>query len=307
MQTRALVLAAVLAGCGGSIAVEDVLLEVERAECSWFTRCHLLGTQSPCPADEFSVSPDLVVVSVQAGRLGYDGNGAADCVDGIRSASCDRFAFDATVGRCDRQSFQGLVPVGGTCFFEEECADHGGCGNRPVGCNPGIMCCAGTCGAARAVDIPVGSSCASGACVEGAYCAQPAQVCTAASDVEGMPCTSGPQCAFPLRCLFDPGSTTVQHCQRPVGDGGACDPSVPDICQLVYETCDTASRTCRPRPGLNQACTVACIDGLECLNSVCVPRGEVGAPCGGANPGCAGSLRCQNGTCAAPPLRPACP
>jgi hypothetical protein len=264
---------------------------------------------------------DTLNQDIGSGKVVYDGAKARACFDKVNAVSaCHRTG--ATVLDLDpdcTSMLTGTVAVGGTCFFQAECAAGGACKLTDASCASSAQCCPGTC---IAVPPPVAAGgacpafpgiCASRICVidsigNTATCQTP--VGLGASCLGLTPCTSTLYC--------DPTSGT---CREPVGTGGACNPaltsppSVSEDCDGVNDRCSATTSVCTPLLPIGSPCgstTNGCVTYATCdaTTSTCVERPAVGAACDptGAGPSClGGSCDAATATCTLTPVSGACP
>ena len=232
------------------------------AHCRWQIDCDA-GTPEMCDLlqewDEYARQCEAVGASKNAGRIVFDRQAAAACLDKLVDGSCLGVAETCRV-------VLGQVPAGETCYpyahlfnFEvgnDECAvgicsprfaelpatcrglvgDE--CGNYPgaSSCGPGTFCEyyeSATC----APLLPAGEPCSLGTCGDGLRCVGDPPAC-ARTLAEGAECEDSTQCARSSVCA-------AGHCLRKSSRGQAC---------LAGENCPPGDQCVqldgdRPQPG----------------------------------------------------------
>lgn len=236
------------AACGGGVDSKDLAAELIDAQCENAVECGFQPDRATCDSTTSIAGNDYetMLAGIESGLITYDADAAAACLDEYRAADCmfDGLHRDSAC----TDIFTGTVPVGGACFIDAECKDHGGCIRADSGCNREMACCSGTCGPARPALVALGGVCGDGTeCVAMAYCKAPADsdgVCAALIAGEGSSCDNLDSCADPLVCdIF----ADVPKCTRPAVTGAACDPSSLFQCSDARDYCDPTSRTCSGR------------------------------------------------------------
>ena len=185
--------------------------------------------------------------SIDAGRVGFDRQAAAECLHRMLTQSCQELMLDLSAGEeCVDQALVGLVPLGGACDRYIDCAGPdqfcgGGPRNEPRVCTPlsgtgepcdFIGCSKGnSCVQVRADprDMPAflcmsrkpageGEACSSqSSCADGLYCIDK----SCRTYQPGLPCTANVDC-LPLEvCLRDP-TGEKGHCGSARREGEAC-------------------------------------------------------------------------------------
>jgi hypothetical protein len=203
-------IALVVAACGGgggSIPASQVATELSKATCHQLFRCctsdelmqQALGatTEDQCVAiygGFASIGFDVIVASIAAGRIDYDGDVMRTCIDSIASASCTEFSAQRGQDSLDmssgcRDPFVGTLAAGAACSNDAECVSTycsgdsidldghvtmGVCKPAPTAgmpcdddeCTSGAWCNAGTCAAPKAdgTACDLDDECASGTC-----------------------------------------------------------------------------------------------------------------------------------------------
>jgi hypothetical protein len=289
-----------LAACGSSDPLPFAQLETStlQAVCHLDVLCGDYPDQASCLASH-QVYPqsyyDTLGQDIQSGKVVYDGNKARACLDKINAASCTRDGPSPRYWDPNCLTiFTGTVPIGGACFFGEECTSTV-CQATDTTCSALTQCCPGTC-----QDIPppvgVGGPCPSlpATCPSGTICVIDAYggLCLATVGV-GQPCPATVVCAQGLYC--DP---VDYHCKAPVGAGGACNPARDSTDCDFPDTCDATTSVCTPPLAVGAACdptNSACIPYASCdtATATCVARPAVGAACDPTGTG----PSCLDGTC----------
>ena len=159
---------------------------------------------------------------------------------------------------CGQDLVRGLVPANGDCFDTSDCQDP-------------FYCAADTTCPGRCVPrvAPGVAPTRNQECVKTAY-------------VYNGLCTTF--AALSQSCAPMGGSSETQSCAGPA----SC--STSQVCANEV-----------PGPGLNQPCATtgpSCGHGLQCVNSVCMGRGDVGVACNDTLQ-CKGGLACTNSVCVA--------
>ena len=293
--------------CGGgeSIPLADLDSKAKVAICDQFVRCGSFPSEAACEQAVFSKLQ--FQADVASGKVRYDGEAAARCLDGYETAGCnisDRAKDDALVQICD-SAFQGTVPDGGACLIANDCVSHS-CNTEACA---GAMCCAGTC----QPKLAVGSDCRmNGAvCDTGSFCRYDPATTKAACKLtvpEGQPCDVQDSCAPGTTCLVDRavvGSTGI--CGKAPAEGQPCPAG---ICDSPLDYCDATGKTCVRRLAVGVACTAAtpCVGYATCsaTTGTCVALAEAGSACD-ANIRCLSGLSCTSGICVGHADEPACP
>ncbi|MEO8212484.1 MAG: hypothetical protein ABI560_04800 [Myxococcales bacterium] len=250
-------------------------------------------------------SPQLVA-DVKAGKVIYDGQAAAACLDLYRVLGCnvsDAASIQSSQVQSCREMFKGTVATGAACLTSEQCQSQD-CDKSDC---PSTACCAGAC-VAR---ISEGGVCAG----FGAYCADDlvcrvsgtdnAGICTALI-AGGQPCTSRDSCVPGRVCNVVKG-TNAGTCGVLPSRGQEC-PGM--ACDSVADFCDPASKTCVGRvpvggdcAGLPTGCVVYARCDVATMN--CVARKRVGEACAQSND-CLIGVECTGGVCVPPPDEPVC-
>jgi hypothetical protein len=318
----------VVAGCGGSssIPAEQIGAEWHQASCRWKVRCGVLPDVDTCLAATRAPLTPQMAADLAAGTVRYDAAAGQRLVSAIDGLSCLRSDFELNGNGALREleavaaAFTGTVPTGGACFVDEECASRN--------CNaPGDEGCPqGTCVAPPTEIVPQGGACVpnSTTCAAGTLCSSPdpttgvgtcALPPTAGRPCDGTAFING--CAAGLDCVED--DTGGYSCAAYPASGASCDPASFLLCDAYTETCDPATRTCRPDLSAGAACSPG---GLLCDNrsycdstsGTCHPKLELGQPCSGPGTSdpwstCLGDLTCDAAThtCQLGPEVAACP
>jgi hypothetical protein len=184
--------------------------------------------------------------SIDAERVRFDRQVAAECLQRMVTQSCEELLLDvARDDRCVDHALIGLVPLGGACEQAIDCSSRDQiCYGRPpdgprvctalsgpgqscdfIGCTRGSECVqtgpapfdtpAFTCAAKPPAGE--GEECSFGGCAEGLVCLN--QVCRTYQ--AEAPCASNIDCLYLQVCLRDP-SGVNGHCGRPRAEGEAC-------------------------------------------------------------------------------------
>jgi hypothetical protein len=277
-----LVVAVGAAACGGGgVKLTDLADEVHDAQCEWAVRCGVLPNTEACAA--LGTADDEIAqlqASVDAGRLSYDEDKAADCVDAFADASCELFGVSEAAQACE-EVFTGLVADGGTCYDDEECVSDN-CQQTDPACD--MACCAGTCMPGDP-EAQIGEDCSEADCVDGAHCAFDSASSTfkcEADIAEGQACTGG-GCADGLFCDVTDPQTGAGTCKAPADEGQTCNPqSFFGACARIDNWCNPATSKCEKRKAPGEACDVEidnCVEYAECQNGTCVGDVAEGAAC----------------------------
>lgn len=236
--------------------------------------------------------------SIDAARVRFDRQIAAECLQRMVAQTCEELLLDAARGdRCVDDALIGLVPLGGSCAQAIDCSSpghfcYGGPPDEPPVCTPlsgpGQSCdfigCTrdSECVQTRPdpLDMPAftcvatppageGERCSFDDCAEGLLCLK--QVCRAYQ--ASAPCASNTDCPYLQVCLHDPTGANG-HCGRPRAEGEACSGT-------PFENDCAFSLDCRADAQGQLACT-----------SVWAPTGAL---C--RNTGAKGGIVCIDGYC----------
>ncbi len=236
--------------------------------------------------------------AVDAGRIRYDAAAAGRCLANL-NASCGAFSGGLEADDDCKGVFVGLVPLGGTCYQDEECAGDAHC-DESAGC-PGVCEASATLGQA-CDDVPCSRN-AEGVRLEcTSTTANPNPHCVAvAFDVVGAGESCGEVVAdgeSQLQAVCDTGL----YCKRNLGAAvGNCAVPIPQLqtCVPNLDACaGDASCVAAPAGGFRcEPFTVATTAGaicdpteqafchplarLDCVGGTCttVGTGAVGQPC----------------------------
>jgi hypothetical protein len=299
---------------GGPIPLGEVKARALAAICEHETRCGSFPSVAACRASLFSTT-DQLVASVNAGRIKYDGNAAAACLDTLRATGCNRTDEPEAWELPCLATFKGVLAAGATCYIDEECVT-GSCDSSS--CASASACCAGTCEDLPVVPnpVPAGGECSgpNAVCAQGTYCSYsaPTPVCTV-GPAPGQACdpaeiTSG-QCLDHNECVAS-GSALGGTCTAPPAEGESCAPDG-SACNSSLDYCDPVAEKCvrKLAPGMPCSTDVECVDYASCVSGACFPLSQLGEPCDEtiSNPACLGALQCSSSACALPQLPPVCP
>jgi hypothetical protein len=304
---RALLLAAVLAGCGGDDAAtyqppQPVEGEdgIKQAWCDALVRCGAYADLDSCLSANDVVGPELRE-AFESGRADYDAGDAADCAAALGDATCEELAGAADLEAC-AGVWDGTQEDGEECAASAECAG-GWC--DPGECDPALSCCTGACAADEEEGgVPIAGDCSIDPCEAGAFCdfqATPA-TCRELVALDGS-CHEG-ECRDGLYCRVSDPDTGTGACSDLPAEGEACDPDYP-VCARGDNWCDPGDDTCHKRAAVGDACDEMadnCVPYAWCSpDGECVARPGEGEPCEDWPP-CMGDLECLDDTCVMPPL-----
>lgn len=195
------------AACGGSdsdpISLEDLPARYAAAACEQIFDCcdateqaFQFASYDPPPTNQaecevaFAARYREIAIdeaALAAGRLGYDGAAAAECIAAIEGLTCG-----GTTGTdaCQR-IFVGQVAVGATCEDDDECAGEAWCQGGldecvalpPIGAACDISCMTGaycdfSIGTGTCVALKSnGTACSLGGECQSGYCDEPTDLC----------------------------------------------------------------------------------------------------------------------------------
>ncbi len=325
MHSRRLAVALALSsGCLApeQTALGEFLALEHEAQCAFRVRCGISKSERACDDEVQTAQHTLQSVGSAAfGRATYDSEAAHRYLNNLKERPCDR--TDATSDALTHDYddvFAGELDLGESCLADEECGVDAACDRHE--CPDWIPCCLGTCVAVKIVEV--GASCTTPAgsypmvarCPEGATCAPPEDnnnggnqdeppspgTCVLRVD-NGAPCNRDNDCLDGQRC--DTASSGT--CYKLAASGEPCNPNLQTgACLNFDEVCDQKSKTCVRRPGDGDACPQRfCLEFATCNeeNAQCERLPGRDDACDGV---CAGSLRCQDGTCQPTLPRAAC-
>lgn len=302
-------------GSGGPVPIADLEARLLDASCGIQTRCAGFPDVATCKASLVSNTAHLVA-GVNAGRIQYDGNAAAACIDIIGSLGCNLTDTPDNPPVACANTFKGSVLAGGTCYGNEECVS-GECGN--MSCPSSGTCCSGTCedGSPASNPVPAGGDCsrAGVTCADGTRCMGSSDlgaVCTPGAALGEACATSGMggiECLNHGVCL--PSSSALGGtCAAPPAEGEACD-TMTGQCNSSLDYCDPVAAKCVRKLGPGQPCPygTGCVDYAVCASGTCVQEKKLGEICddGQTSAICMGVLQCEGGVCVQPELTGVCP
>lgn len=313
-------------------SLDEAAATIATAYCEVLDRCGLTATAEgtrgtsleACSATltaEFANDHYArIALAVERGTTAYDACSVGACAAAIRAQPCGPSVYVSVAFDACAAMFQGRIPDGAECTFDEECTPTSTCNGAATTCPTGHCMHVGQ----------VGESCGSTPCTRSAFCdgttcaarrgegaacdptrADPGcdrtLVCTAAGTCgaftllgTGMPCGPGAgRCAPGLVC--DHVGTTYT-CRAPRTDG---------TCREDYyvATADCAGRGaceggatsdghCVPYPAAGEACSGPCRAPARCVGGTCVTSSANGASC-------AADAECWSGACVAGTCEPA--
>lgn len=188
--------------------------------------------------------------SLKAGRVTFNADAFNTCLqtmlapDGTCSSYADTLPWTEP---CKAQIWTGTVAIGGTCFFDFDCAGS----PKTAACGPNQKC----------VALPVaGFPCVNGDCAADFFCGT-GGTCQAKL-AEGAPCTSFDSCQENLFC--DTSATPMPVCAKRQPGGVACTSSqgcisnecVPGQCKVTGTTCYNDTQCFGRCADDNSQCTV---------------------------------------------------
>lgn len=279
--------------------IDQFGLDAAKVKCRHAVDCHYGETEAECLAST-RVNVARRKAWVEDGTLEFHPEKIDACLAALDLFySCSQTVWselnvEAVLDTCDLV-FQGTVAEGGTCFGHSQCG-QGACVKDPA-CV--AECCAGQCGAPPPAPAPppkIGEPCDGGACEVGAYCES--NTCVA-QHVPGHACSGNNECKPPAVCDYNFAMDTA-ICRIPVPRGGTCDPEYSLSCDLTYDICSFATKTCVRSKPIGQECSVdgECSPYGYCANThTCAKRLPKGAKCDEFEANCLGDLQCINGVC----------
>ena len=305
-------------GGGGAPSIDDLPAYVLDTECNYETTCNQVADEATCKASiqVMDHQSETIIADVKAGIIKYDADAAKACYDAAAAEGCTFPGFHTKDNNPCSTYLTGTVAVGGACFVDLECADHGNCNPTMSGCDTSTTCCPGTCAVGTpATEVAIGAACAeTSQCPVNGYCKGATSTamgtCTAVVTTAGAACDSFDACANPMICNLT--SQTAGTCYTPGATGGTCNPAffVPAYaCLDDRDYCDAASMKCTARVAVGATCSSAILcQGLaSCVNTKCVANGAAGAACNSNNgPDCVNGLSCTNSVCTAAPAGASC-
>jgi hypothetical protein len=283
-------------GAGDVPTYSDYEMQAVKAACRFFTNCGEFSKSQESACESFygatladQAKTYSISDAISAGRISYDANAAAACLNAYNSADCDFTSLLQAISTCQK-IFTGKVQTGGACHIDVECA-NGFCSGPQAGC-------AGTCTAFPAI----GDACAGGRCGPDGTCDSMSQKCVALGgkgatcDLLSAPCQTG------LDCVTVGSSST---CQPPGAEGQPCgfSFSTPACQSGLY--CDGDTQTCLRPVESGGACNSnsSCDGGLVCViagnatSGTCQPIHDIGQHCEpGDHSGCASDATCDAST-----------
>ncbi|MCP3140507.1 EB domain-containing protein [Pyxidicoccus xibeiensis] len=313
---------------------EDFNAEVARAICEQLDRCVGIADMERCRENQltwgFAKEHGLGTrydTALEDGRVRYDAEAAAQCVEFLRDGACDEAPASPPVvmrgleydTRC--RFLLGQVEVGGACQWTTECKDGTYCDALPASCGgvcqrgsapepvvasdacaPGTIFLSGRClkpgGAGTNCGAEDGKL--QGVCDAGTYCEQSQDSKRTCQRVkaEGAACddSAGPQCGWPLFCGDG-------RCQKPRNEGEACKAlGTASFGRMECRSglfCDADSGQpgiCRPR---RDEAGVACRNPFECGQDMnCVGAGTQQGVLGTCHPSPRKGEPCGDLSCA---------
>jgi hypothetical protein len=307
MQKHWLALVLVTASACGSdgVSIDDYAAKYLDAYCSYAVRCNDAPSVAECKASNSvnSGSSATLLDAVHGGTVGYDEGQAQACLDEVSGQNCNFEGF-YTTSACE-DVFEGKVAMGGACQLDTQCAGGANCNQTDMNCDPDVMCCAGTCGAAS-TPVAMGGSCAAetAECAAGTYC-NGSDVCAALITTAGTACDSFLACANPMICNIFADSPT---CEKPAGTGETCSLDALIPCADFSQFCDPATTKCVADLAVGASCPEGtdCVGYATCVSGTCQKNSAAGGTCSETGVDCLGDLDCTNGTCTAEPASTSC-
>jgi hypothetical protein len=327
----------VAGACGSSdgdesgLAFDAIPEAYASAACSAFTAC--LGSLTdtflngqPCEESTLRTVTDQlegIEPGIESGRIRYDGNKMAACLDALEAAGCNYDEIGASP--VCLAAIDGTVKLGDDCDYNTECEGTAYC--RSSGSCPGKCAAAqtegGTCTSDTDCDPELecdedkrecyapgaaGDRCGGGTepgCGAGLLCLGASEddgtpgTCRLLTEVlsasEGAPCNPalGPLCGEDLYCAILAVTPTIRaECRAGVGAGASCAVGFPDPCnddEYCKAPQGSLTGTCTDRPGAGNACAAGPFGDPP---DICAP----GTVCDG---GTCRSRQNLGGTCAA--------
>lgn len=264
----------------------ELCLDIERARLLHEDRCsNRLQWSGPLERALLASRRTCEMLVVAPGTV-FDRAHSEACVAALATAAC----FGPLPQACEPN---GTLREGGACAFDDQCA-------RGFYCHTETQPC-GTCRRKVRLDEPcsVSVQCERGLqCVLGMGCRR--------AKLLGEECWRG-ECAAGLHCPVSRGKPST--CRQRAGEGQPCHPKSwssagvmqpEEPCAYEYQCVDGQCVRWRISP-LGGACNDwrECRDDMHCTDGRCLPKGDVGAPCGELHlPHCLDELRCIEGHCA---------
>ena len=303
-----------LAACSSSVAQEDFDARLAEALCEKLVRCGVSHDRDSCKRGQLEVFLVQYGLNTQhskalgAGRMRYDAEAARECLEKIRTGSCDqqplspRLLLEGVGMSADCRFLFGEVADGERCHVSGECGAQSAC----TAARSSFSC--GTCQPRRSegMESPSPALCEQDLVYVQSTCREPLR--------EGQPCGDSSlygqePCAQGLWCDPD-----TQRCRRPATVGESCDFQtrgcqwnlicIEGVCQVPKgkgATCTAHSGNsftraeckqelfCDAEPDASGTCRELLGEGASCRElRECVR----GLSCDGAAPGSA-----QRGTC----------
>jgi hypothetical protein len=263
------------------VPIGDYCDEYAGITCEAAERCGCLEgvPVSFCLAYQADECQGDVIDPVEAGRYAYDALEAGRCLAAMRSMLRDCTGESLYWPDACDDMLVGLVPEGGACDGDSECAGD-------------LECYSDAC-----TRLPrEGEACLAGSdCASGHFCGD--DVLCHRNRGAGQPCPEGDTaCEDDLYC--DSRTTT---CEPYLGAGESCAHDAYACDDDLY--CSPATSTCRPVPGAGGDCADSsgeCADGSYCdVDDVCRAQRGGGQPCT-EDEQCL-SWECADGTCTEDP------
>ena len=272
--------------------------------------------------------------SISAGRVLYNPDQLAECLEGIRGMGCD--VVTDTYPEACVEVIAGNVGQGEECAISSECEGTAFCAGRlecPSTCQPllaeGDEClsddecgddlvCDGTCialagegddcGGNSGVSCMIGLACINFTAEEPGTCTPNAEVL--AGEVDDACDPTGTLCEEGLSCVPVSADPEEWRCREAVGADDACLLAIPGMCPAGYFCNATeffAEGTCEALPEDGETCVLTqriCAPGFACVlegeEPICRAIAENGETCTG-DAACR-SGNCTGGECAPPAI-----
>ncbi len=270
-----------------SVPLTTVGDEIEAAICSLWTRCGYASSEAECRTIQHYFVGQIIA-DAQAGRVNYDSNRMADCLDALRAGGCEYGALPSSrwPDVC-RAAIAGTVDTDGACITDWQCKSLFCYSSSTAACAEGR--CAGQEGEACSAN--------DSACEAGILCDRQTSLCEKPLAAAGTACSSDQQCGEGLTCFYNSGDGRA-YCAPVVATGESCNEGT---CAQYGDYCDDVARVCTPRVAGGAACfgNNSCKQPYMCDSAIgrCILKPAVGEACTGT---CQGGLFCnQNRFCEA--------